>query len=252
MRSRVRFGAMCLIMAVWTVAEAGDAWANQIVVTPRVEDLSSLTAQVDGRRLLNGSSGDQFTLGYYVENPDAASILFLFSSITYDPNVLRFIGGNAAPIFEQFIPEFTFDRIVNLNPISAPRPRPTSPSDTLIGLSHVSPPQGTELFSTNATGPDFALDVTFEIIDPAMATSIEMAFLAGDAAMVNGESHCGLGSATSDCDFYGDGLWDFRNFKVNPGGSSAVLIPEPSIGLLIGLGLVVLNRTTRPAGLRQN
>ncbi len=238
--------ANLVILLLWTFgligAGAGVADALVIRVTPSVLNVESTTAEVNGRSLLGGSAGDQFTLGYTVEKPGAADILSLFTSIVFDPSALRFVGGFSFPIFETSVPMSPFDAFFSLEPIRDPEPRVTSPADTLIGLSHIARPFGLEFFPSNAIGPELAIAVTFEILDPDLLSAINMVFLTGDAAIVNGVSYCG-GSSDS-CDVTSDAIFAFKNFKVGPryDSKASTPVPEPTSALLIGLGLAGTSR----------
>lgn len=242
-RNNFGFGPTSLVVTfALAVGLASTAAATKINVTPSLLDLASTAAIVEGRSLMGGSRGDGFSLGYSVENPDAAEITALFTSITYDPNILRFVGGVGFPIFEQTIPGTPFDRTIVLNPILDPTPKVTSPGDTVWALNHVLPPPAPDedFIPPTAIGPELAFVVTFEILDPDLLTSIDMVFGRGDAALVNGVSYCGSGS--TGCDVFSDEIFEFKNFKVGPRGASKGTspVPEPTVALLMGLGLAGL------------
>jgi hypothetical protein len=201
--------------------------AIDIAVTPSVLDLVSDTAVVDGFELFGALPGDEFTLGFSVENRDGDELKSLFTSIIFDPAALGFLGGAAAPILED--PPGGGINAVSLSPIRAPEPRVGSPAGTLIALTHVAP-FGSDRGTTQA-GPDLAIAVTFQVLDVSVPTVIYQAFLPGDAAVINDINFCGVGSSPLSCDVPSDSIFDFQDFRV---------IPEPSTALLFGLGLAGL------------
>lgn len=218
---RILVAAVILVAALPYHAQAID-----IAVTPSVLDLVSTTAVVDGFSLRGASQGDEFTLGFTVENRDADELRYLFTSIIYDPNVLVFLGGAADSILLEIVGGFI---PIALSPLRAPEPSVVSPEDTLLGLTHVAPPGSPS--GTSETGPDLAFTVTFGILDATTPTMILQAFLPTDTANVNDTIYCGVGAGSGICDIESAAIFDFQNFAI---------IPEPSTALLMGLGLVGL------------
>ena len=233
----------------------------EIRVTPSVLELESSTARVEGRSLLGGSAGDEFRLGYTVENVGGDEIQFLATSIGYDPSVLRFISGGGAPILHQTVPANPFDFEIELIPVFPVGPKGTSPSDTLTGLVHYSSSpifdsnqMTTGAFrSTSATGPDLAIAAMFEILDPNAFTTIRMFFDSYDDAIVNGSWHCGPGAellgGSEICDVISDDIFTFKEFNVGPDGDEKAPFPtpEPTSGVMIALGLMALSGSAREA-----
>ncbi len=145
---------------------AGSAAATMIHVSPSLLNVESESAVGEGRTLFGGSTGDRFTRGYSVENPDGADIVALFTSILYDAAAVQFVDGFAFSIFGQVHPELFGSPTISLQPILDPEPHVVSPADTLFGLNHTTRPVGDQFLGATATGPELALAITFEIVDP--------------------------------------------------------------------------------------
>jgi hypothetical protein len=188
----------------------------------------SVTPDGDGASFsATPQAGQGLVLTLDVANPSAEQILSIFTSLVLDPTRLGFLGGIAKPaILEGTDPleQAGLSRVANPQ-IKANSP-PSGNETWIQALAFAAPVVGDEIPGTTAVGPELnASQIFLEVLTPTVFDDGLLPWVGlspGDSVAV--------GPAGPDVT------------EIIPEFDGIYIVPEPSTGLLIGLGLVALAR----------